>query len=187
MSTVLNTLADFGFANTLWVLSMVFVIHELEEWNIARVERRNYIDAPPTMTDRNARAWIAVACVIALVWCAAATISGSPIAAAYVFMPAIFIILTNSIQHVYWTIRFRHYSPGVISATALLIPASGFIIALALWQEYVSILYVAALSAVLVLVVINTARLGRKTPSVIRAVYGIGSRVSAVFGKRTSA
>ncbi len=184
MGAVLNMAGSFGFPNTLWVFLLLFVLHELEEWNIAKVERRNYVDAPPAMTDRNARAWIAVACLIGLVWCAAAAVPGNPVVAAYVFMPAIFIVLTNAIQHVYWSLYFRRYSPGTVTAVLLMIPISVLMVMTALRMGYVPAAYVAILAAGLVLGFIDTVRTGRKTPSVVRGVYGIGSWASGIFKKR---
>ena len=89
MNQVLTTFGPLSFQSVLGLFVIAFVIHEIEEWNITEFERRNFVDVPATVTLRNARMWIGIVCLVALVWLAAAMLPGSSTVAAYVFLPAI--------------------------------------------------------------------------------------------------
>jgi hypothetical protein len=138
---------------------------------------------PPTATGRSARMWIAFICAVGLIWCAAATLSGIPTVAAWVFLPAIVFMLSNALQHVYWSLYFKQYAPGVITAVALLIPIGGTVAAWAVWQGYVPVWYVAVLAGLGVWTLIHTVRAGNRMSPIIRAVYALGFRLSEKLPK----
>ena len=117
MNSILTVLGQLDFLNTLWLFFLVFVLHEFEEWNIDRFERRNFVGLPSAATDKSARLWIAFIVVVGLVWCAVATLPGNPTIAAWVILPAITMMLQNALQHTYWSFYFRQYAPGAITST----------------------------------------------------------------------
>ncbi len=178
MSNILTALETLSFLIAPWLFLLAFVLHELEEWHITEFERRNFVEVPPTATGRSARTWIAFICTVGLIWCAAATLPGIPSVAAWVFLPAIVATLTNALQHVYWSLHFKQYAPGVITAMVLLIPIGGIAAAWAVQQRYVPVWYVALLAGLGVWVLIHTARDGNRMSPIIRAVYSFGFRLS---------
>jgi hypothetical protein len=178
MNAILPALESLNFLTALWLFLFAFVLHELEEWHITEFERRNFVELPPTATGRSARMWIAFICTVGLVWCAAATLPGIPTIAAWVFLPAIAAALTNTLQHVYWSLYFKQYAPGVITAVGLLIPIGGYVAAWAVQQEYAPVWYVAILAGLGVWVLVHTVRDGNRMSPIIRAVYSLGFRLS---------
>ncbi|MEW6184526.1 MAG: HXXEE domain-containing protein [Thermodesulfobacteriota bacterium] len=123
---ILTSLGKTEFIVWLWVFAGTFALHELEEWNILRWYRRNYVDLPPS-SDQAVRAWIVLVVLIGCIWCAAATLPGNPVFAAYVFLPAIAVALQNALQHVYWLLYFRQYAPGIVTSLFGLIPLGVFL------------------------------------------------------------
>jgi hypothetical protein len=94
-----------------WLYSGLLVLHELEEWNIARFEKRVFTGLPAVHSDRNARAWIAVISLFVLGWCAIASLPARTNVAVAIFLPAIFMAATNALQHIVWSMRFRTPAP----------------------------------------------------------------------------
>ena len=121
MNNILIALEKMNFLSLLWIFYFVFVLHELEEWNIDRFEHQYFEGLPPTATDRSARMWIGFVVLVGLAWCAAATLPGNPTIAAWIFLPAIVILLQNALQHIFWSSYFRGYAPGVITSILMLI------------------------------------------------------------------
>jgi hypothetical protein len=179
----IDFLENLGFVPLIWIFYACFAIHELEEWNIARFEKKHFTGLPPTHTDRNARAWIGIVCVIGLFISLMASFFRSPVVSAYVFLPAVFFMAANSLQHVYWSIRFRTIATGLASAVLLLIPASAFIIYSALSRGLVSVWYVAFLSAFGILALAGTVKVGNEMPSFVPVVYGLGEKAIGFFRK----
>ena len=170
-----------SFLTLVWLVWLSFVVHELEEWKITEFERRNFEGFPATATARSAHGWIAFICTVGLVWCAAATFPGNLTFAAYLFLPALVLMLLNALQHVYWSLLFRQYAPGVITAVVLLIPLTVYLIMQAALRAYVSRWYIAMLMAGLVFGFVHTAVTGKHTSPAIHAIYRIGSGVAEKF------
>jgi len=174
-NSILTAVAQIDFLSLLWLFLIAFVVHEAEEWNITRFERRNFVGVTPTITERNARMWIRIVCVVGLVWCVAATLPGNPVAAAYLFLPAIALACGNALQHVFWTFYFRQYAPGVITAVSLLIPTGCYVAVRAVRQGYVPLWYAALLAVLIVPPLVHTVRAGNEMTPPIRAIYALGN------------
>ncbi|RPJ23587.1 MAG: HXXEE domain-containing protein [Chloroflexi bacterium] len=174
MSSIVTDLEQISLLNLLWIFFFIFVLHEFEEWNIDRFERQHFEGLPPAATDRSARMWIGFVSLVGLIWCAAAALPGNPRIAAWIFLPAIAILLQNALQHIYWSWYFRQYAPGVITAALLLIPAGCYVIARAIEQGYVPTWYVAVLAALIMIGSAQTIRAGNKMTPLIRTINNIG-------------
>ncbi|MBN2115782.1 MAG: HXXEE domain-containing protein [Anaerolineales bacterium] len=174
MSNIMTALEQISFLNLPWIFFFMFVLHELEEWNIDRFEHQHFEGLPSTATDRSARMWIGFVVLVGLVWCAAATLPGDPATAAWIFLPAIAILLQNSLQHIYWSYYFKQYAPGVITAALLLIPFGCYVIARAVTQGYVPTWYAVVLAALIMIGFAQTVRAGSKMTPLIRTINNIG-------------
>lgn len=119
---------------------------------------------PPTVTKRIARLWIAIICTVTIVWCSAAVLSGNA------------QIAGNALQHIFWSIYFRWFAPGVVAVTRLILPLCICILYQAVWQWGVSPWYAVALLVLIAYVLVNTIREGREASPVIGAIYGLGDR-----------
>jgi hypothetical protein len=178
MSNILTALEQLNFLNALWLFFLVFVLHEVEEWNIDQFEHRNFVGLPPAATDRSARMWIAFVSLVGLIWCAVSTLPGNPTIAAWVFIPAVAVMLQNALQHVYWSFYFKQYAPGIITSALLLIPLGCYIIVGAVQQGYAPFWYVAVCAVLVVVGLAQTMRAGNKMTPLVRAINIIGIRLS---------
>ncbi len=169
------TMEHLDFPDLLWLLVAAFALHEAEEWNITDFERSTLSGLPETVTKRNARIWIAFICAVAVMWCALATLPKSATFAAYVFLPAIALVLANSLQHIFWTVHFKQYAPGTVTATLLLIPLGSYTAVRAASLELVGGWYLVVLGAMIAVILIETVRAGNRVTPPIRAIYGLGN------------
>lgn len=174
MNNILTVLAGLGFLPLLWLFFFIFILHELEEWNIDRFERRNFAGLPAAATDKSARLWIACVILIGLVWIIAATLPGRSATAAWIFLPAIAILIQNALQHIYWSLYFRQYAPGVVTSLLLLIPLGLFIFFYSLQRGYVPAWYAAIWAAFILAGSVQTVLAGRHMTPPIRAINTIG-------------
>lgn len=174
MNNIITVLAGLGFLPLLWLFFFVFVLHELEEWNIDRFERLNFAGLPPAATDRSARLWIACVILVGLVWIIAAALPGSPATAALIFLPAVAILVQNALQHIYWSLYFRQYAPGVVTAVLLLIPLGLLIFVQSLQRGYIPAWYAALWAAFILAGSVQTVLAGRQMTPLIRAINTIG-------------
>jgi hypothetical protein len=168
------TIEQISFLNLLWLFFLVFVIHELEEWNIDQFEHRHFDGLPPAATDRSARMWIGFIVLIGLVWSVVATVPRNPTLAAWIFLPAIAIMLQNALQHIYWSYYFKEYSPGTVTAALMLIPGGAYMMIRAVQQGYVPVWYAAVLAAFVLLGLAQAVRAGNRMTPLIRTINHVG-------------
>lgn len=175
-----------GTTRAFWIYCGFFVLHELEEWNIAGFEKRVFKGLPAVHTDRNARAWIVLVSLLALVWCAVASMIDDPRLSTAVFLPAIFIAATNGLQHVIWSVRFRAMAPGLVTALLLILPASAGLVGIVVARDLVPLGYVAGLSSLALLALAFTLVSGARMPAFVPVVYGLGDRCARLFMRPAS-
>ena len=183
MAVGLAGLEALNFSTTLWLFVAAFVLHEVEEWNITAFERRNFVDLPVTFTEANGRAWLIFVCVIAVTWCAVATLPGNPKLAAFVVLPAVALAMANALQHVFWTIYFRQYAPGVVTAVLLLLPLGVLAFIIATHRQLVPLWYVLGLAMPVAMVVGHTVWNGRRPTAPMLGIYALGGRISRLIGR----
>jgi hypothetical protein len=182
MINLVTALTQMNFLGLVWIFFAVFVLHELEEWNIDRFEHRNFEGLPSAATDRSARMWIGFVILIGLIWSTAASLPGNPSLAAWIFLPAVAILLQNAIQHIYWSIHFRQYAPGLVTSILLLVPLAVYLIGRAIMEGYVPIGYVAALAVFVLLGIAQTLLAGNQMTYFIRSINNIGIWLSDRIG-----
>jgi len=178
MDTRFTGMASLEFIPLIWVFLLFTVLHELEEWNINAFERRHFSGVPDYATDHSARGVIAFVCFVGLIWSSAAALSGDPAVAAWIIVPAFFFMIMNAFQHVYWSVLFRRFAPGIFSAVLLIIPFGTYMILRAIAQGYVPAWYAGVWTVIFASVWILTVRAGSKMTDFIRGVYGIGHWIS---------
>ncbi|MBN2084909.1 MAG: HXXEE domain-containing protein [Anaerolineales bacterium] len=173
-----DSLASLEFIPLVWVFLSFSILHELEEWNIHGFERRLFSGVPDYATDRSARGVIAFVCAAGLVWTSAAALSGNPAIAAWIIVPAIFFMVMNALQHVYWSILFRRFAPGIFTAACLIIPLGGYLIFRAVSRGYVPAGYAAAWAVLFTAIWVQTILAGSRMTHFLRGVYAIGHWIS---------
>ncbi len=174
MNTITATLGQVNFLYIVWIFFVFFVLHEFEEWNIDQFEHEHFEGIPSAATNRSAHMWILFISLAGLLWCVIATALGSPTVAAWIILPAVAVMLQNAIQHIVWSVYFRMYAPGVISAALLLIPSGSYLFARALRQGYLPIWYEMVLVMFIAVGVAQTIRAGNKMTPFIRAINNLG-------------
>lgn len=174
MNGIVNFLGQIPFITGLWIFYALVVLHELEEWNIDRFEREHFEGLPEAATDRSARMVIAFVSIAGLVWVSIATLSGHASQAAWIFLPAMAFMLLNALQHIYWSFLFQKPAPGVISAALLILPAGGYLAALAVSRGYVPVWYAVAQALLALFAFTGTVVSGKRMPALIRSGNLIG-------------
>ncbi|MBN2710668.1 MAG: HXXEE domain-containing protein [Calditrichaceae bacterium] len=166
-------ISNIDFITGSWIFYFFFVIHELEEWNIFKFEDKHFTGLPAGTTPKRSRLWILIICITGLIWVSVAAFSADQAAAAYIFLPAIILVMLNAVQHIFWTVYFREYAPGLISAVLLILPTGSILIANTV-DNYISLWYPVIWAAAALFVLIQTIRAGKNATPMLKIIHNIG-------------
>ena len=162
-----------SFLTVIWLLPIAVALHEAEEWNILRWEQRNFVDLP-TKTDATVRTFLVFFTLFGFLWTTLAALPHSPTIAAYVILPFAAGAFLNTLQHVYYTVYFKQYAPGVITSVLVYLPVVVYMTAKAIEEHLVATAYVAVLVILAVFGLIQTIKAGRTFTSSFRFFSRIG-------------
>jgi hypothetical protein len=166
-----------SFLTAIWLLPIALAFHEAEEWNILPWYRRNFVNLPPK-TNTSVRTFLVFFTLFGFLWTALAALTKNPKIAAFLFLPFVAGAFFNAIQHLFYTLYFRQYAPGVVTSVMLYIPLSGYLITRAIAENLVPVVYIGLLVVLVILGLIQTMRAGKTFIPFFRAISHFGMRLS---------
>lgn len=116
---------DYRYA--IWIIPIIFLFHELEEWNMVKWHREN-LTGMTYLTNLEARLWLLFSSLIMFVLTAIAFLIPNNTISAILMYLLIDFTLINGLQHIAYVVSSRKYNPGSIFASILGIPADIYII-----------------------------------------------------------
>lgn len=109
-----NLLGFKHVLNYVWLIPIIFSIHEFEEWDILKWYKKYYKNLPES-TNTSVRIHIVTLSIASFFLTSLAYIlNGTFLYSLIVAFLSAFIFL-NVFQHIIWTVQFRAYSPGLIT------------------------------------------------------------------------
>ena len=171
------TLIHMSFLTAIWLLPIALALHEVEEWNILPWEERNFVNLP-TKTHASIRTFLVFFTLLGFLWTALAALPNNPKIAAFVLLPMAAGAFLNALQHLFYTLYFRQYAPGVITSTVLYLPIIGYLTARAIAENLVPVGYVVVLGILTVLGLVQTIKAGNTFTPFFRAISHFGIALS---------
>jgi hypothetical protein len=113
------------FRRAIWLAPLVWALHESEEWNINEFESKHFADPGHFALVDHPVLWIGLAQVAlnGAIWTGLTGWPKNPKFAAFLSLPFfVFFSFANVLQHIYMTVYFGGYTPGVLTAVLLVGP-----------------------------------------------------------------
>lgn len=174
-------LSELNIRNAMWIIPIIFFLHEMEEWKILDWYHSTY-NPPPKSTKLSCRIWL----FIISIWFYFMTVISHAIPdkqiSAGVLLFLIVFSTFNGIQHVFWQFAFKKYAPGVIFSS-LGIVAGAILIAACLFQNLVSPVYVIILYAITIFPLIITFKAGNKCIKLFYGIHNLSLKIVEVLSK----
>lgn len=159
----------------MWIIPIIFFIHEMEEWNILDWYKCTY-NPPPPSTKLSCRIWLFLISIFGFMITSIAYILPNDTISAGVLLVFIVFSTFNGLQHIYWTIAFKKYAPGVIFSSLGII-AGIFITAVILSKGLISAGYVFFLYLITVPFMIETFRAKNKLIRSFTYLHGLTLKI----------
>lgn len=128
----------------------------------------------PVKTNTGVRTFLVFLTLLAFLWTALAALTNDPKIAAFVLFPFATGAFLNVLQHIFYTIYFRQYAPGLITSVVLVLPTVVYLTGRALGEDLVPVAYVAVLMVLAILGLIQTMRAGNTFTPAFLAISHFG-------------
>lgn len=161
------------FLTAIWLLPVAVALHEAEEWNILGWYHRNFVNLP-AKTHASIRTFLVFLTLLGFLWTALAALPNNPTIAAFVVLPFAAGAFLNALQHLFYTLYFRQYAPGVITSVVLYLPIVGYLTARAIEENLVPVAYVVVLVLLVIIGLIQTMKAGNTFTPAFRAISQVG-------------
>ncbi len=157
-------------------------LHEIEEWNIRAWETR-FFDNPPRATVTAIRIVLVLICFGAVALTAATCLLRDLRATAHVNILGFgFVMVGNSIQHLYWSFLSRGYAPGSVASGLACLPAMAFVIWHARRNDLIGSKLVVGLGCFWAIMLVGIVQMGNTMPTAIHSLQSLGSQFESLLG-----
>lgn len=174
MNIILNSI---DFRNIIWSIPIIMLLHELEEWNILKWYRENYIDLPPS-TNRSIRVWLLGISFVGFIWTTICYLIPNQSITALLICVLIAITLQNGLQHLYWLVYFKRYAPGFLFSVLLGIPADIYICFRMLEEKLIPFWAIIIIGLIIIPGLIETVKAKNRMTKSVRGAHEIGISIA---------
>jgi hypothetical protein len=177
MTGLFNFLSSISFRNLIWLIPIIMLFHELEEWNILKWYKENYIDLPSS-TNRSVRVWLIGISLVGFVLTLIGYLIPNNGASAFLICLLIAFTLQNGLQHLYWLFYFKKYAPGVVFSVLFGIPAGFYICFRILMEKMLPIWILIVIGLLIIPGLVKTVKAKNRMTKGIRGAHMIGLRIA---------
>ena len=167
MKRLVDWFLRLDFRKAIWLAPLAWTLHEAEEWNINHFESRHFADPGYFSLIDRPILWIGLAWVslMGIIWTSLTAWPKNPKFAAFLTLPFfIYLSFGNVLQHIYWTLHFRTYAPGIVTAALLVGPVVVGLTVKAIRGRLIPWWYAAIFYVLLIPTVISTVRAANQAP-----------------------
>ena len=177
----LHKLSLAPFRRLVWILPILFAIHELEEWYIADWHSIYWIEFPG-YSNIEMRVWLIFISICAFIWTGISLIPRNEKTTAWIIFP--FFVLTvfaNTLQHAALLFLSPIYPPGTATAILLLFPAIILLSIKAIHDKLVPKTYIILLYIGSIPQLISIITTQRQFPKSLRYLLDFASKIADFF------
>jgi hypothetical protein len=110
----MEALSAIGLRDLMFIVPVVLLLHELEEWNIYDYHKKAYSEGVIEETRLGTRLWLLFLSMVGFAWTIVCYLIPSDMVATVLFMLLVDFCLLNAIQHIGMTVKTRKYNPGFV-------------------------------------------------------------------------
>jgi len=174
---IATTFNAMSFLTAVWLLPLALAVHEAEEWNILSWEQRNFVNLP-AKTNVSIRTFLVFFTLFGFLWTTLAALPNNPTIAAFVLLPFAAGAFLHALQHIFYTIYFKQYAPGVVTSVVLYLPIVGYLTARAIEENLIPVVDVVVLVILTSLGLIQTIKAGNTVTPLFRSISDFGMALS---------
>lgn len=166
------------FRQVVWLVPIVLLFHEAEEWNIMGWYDEHFVERPASAL--SVRIWLVLVTVDMFLVTWVATRFERERVTAFIMIPVATMIGANGLEHVYWLFYFEAYAPGVIFGGLVGVPVAVYLVRRAVAGGLVPAWYAAICGVYTIVTVVLVVRARNTMPPLIRVITRFSDEVARV-------
>lgn len=178
---IVEFLKEINIRTLMWIIPIIFFFHEMEEWNIYDWYHSTY-QTPPPSTKLSMRIWLWLISIWGFLLTSISYIIPEKNSSEMVILFFVVFSTFNGLQHIYWTIAFKKYAPGVIWSSIGII-AGIFLTITCLVQNSVLLSYVILLYLITIPYMIQTVKAGNTLIKIFYRLHCLTLKIAECFEK----
>jgi hypothetical protein len=145
-----------------FIIPVILLIHELEEWNIYEFHKNSYSSNVKEETKLGGRLWLIFLSLFGFCWTLICYLVPNVIIGTILMMLLVDFVLLNSIQHIGLSIKTKKYNPGLIFGGIFGLLSACFVVWRIIATSMIPVWTVAALLCLIIPGIIESAISSRK-------------------------
>jgi hypothetical protein len=118
----------FKLKVSFFIIPIILLFHEMEEWNIYKFHKENYSNIIHEETILSGRLWLLFLSLFGFIWTIICYFIPNLIISTILMVLLIDFTILNSIQHIGLSIKIKKYNPGLIFGGIIALIAAIFFI-----------------------------------------------------------
>lgn len=169
MTKLLERLDRVPFRRVVWLVPIVLLFHQAEEWNGMEWYDEFFVEQPASAL--SLRLWLVLVTfdVFFVTW--VSTRFRSDATVAFLMLPVAAAAGANGLEHFYWLGAFEAYAPGVIFGGLVGVPLAVYLVRRAVVERLVPVWYAMILGAYALVTLVLAFRAGHAMPPLIRLIH----------------
>ncbi len=165
----MEKLNKIQFNKLIWLIPIVYLLHELEEWYIFEWWSNVFPDSAPLPVFAG-RVWLLASSAIGFILIALFSYFKNPKTVAISSLILASLPFANGLQHLYWLFYFSSYAPGVIFASFIGIPVTIYIVWRAISENLIKKRFVLSLLIFPIYIFIEVIMAGSQVPNSMKTL-----------------
>ncbi len=165
----MNKLNKIPFTKLIWLIPIVYLFHELEEWFIFEWWSNVFPDSPPLPVFAG-RVWLIASSAFGFILIALFSYFKNKKTLAISSLILASLPFGNGLQHLYWLFYFNSYAPGVIFASFIGIPITIYLVWRAISENLIKKRFILILLIYPIYVFIEVIMAGDQVPNSMKGL-----------------
>jgi hypothetical protein len=181
IKNIFNRLDRIDIKRFIFTFPFIATLHELEEWNILNWHIQHNTNVPTEVTDFHLRFAFIIISILIFIWTIVSLLPKDKKITAYIFSPLILISLINSFEHLFWTVSFGAYAPGLIFGFVFEVPLIIYIIYRMLKEKLINRWFAGIVGIIVLAGIVKVILHGNELDPLIADIMRLSKRITDVI------
>ncbi len=171
---------SISFDKLIWLIPIIYFLHEIEEWNIYLWWAIQFPDAPPLPVS-GGRIWLIGSSIFIFILIAIFQRFKNIKITTICSLSLAVLPFANGLQHIFWTFSFSSWAPGVLFGGFIGVPFGIYMAWRAVSENLVNVRFILLLILFSVFILVETILAGHQVPASMNLITSFVTWLVRIF------